>query len=142
MLFQLQKKLVELILLLSGIAHPNLVPEMKKPFYLFLILSCWFVQTASAQCEANNWYFGRYLGLGFNSGSAIPLNDGMLNTTEGVATISDAAGNLLFYTDGIKIWNRVHQVMPNGSGLFGNPSSSQSAVIVPKIGDPTRYYVF
>ncbi len=32
--------------------------------------------------------------------------------------------------------------MPNGSGLFGNISATQSAVIVPKVGDPTRYYVF
>ncbi|GAB2819940.1 PKD domain-containing protein [Ferruginibacter profundus] len=94
------------------------------------------------QKEANIWYFGNYLGMDFNSGSPVPLNDGQLHTIEGVATICDANGSLLFYTDGISIWNKVHQVMPNGTGLFGDPSSTQSAVIVPKIGDPTRYYVF
>jgi len=96
----------------------------------------------NVQKEANVWYFGNYLGLDFNSGTAVPLNDGQLATIEGVATISDGNGSLLFYTDGIKVWNKIHQVMPNGTGLFGNPSSTQSAVIVPKIGDPTRYYVF
>jgi len=96
----------------------------------------------NVQKEANIWYFGNFLGIDFNSGTAVPINDGQLNTIEGVATISNANGSLLFYTDGIKVWNKVHQVMPNGTGLFGNPSSSQSAVIVPKIGDPTRYYVF
>jgi gliding motility-associated-like protein len=96
----------------------------------------------SQQREANVWYFGRFLGLDFNSGTAVPLNDGQLNTTEGVATISDTNGSLLFYTDGIRVWNRLHQVMPNGTGLFGDPSSTQSAIIVPKIGDPTRYFIF
>ncbi len=108
-------------------------------FLFFLSLS---VLKMQAQQEANTWYFGRFLGLDFNSGSAIALNDGQLNTTEGVATISNQNGDILFYTDGIKIWNRLHQVMPNGTGLFGNVSSTQSAVIVPFINDTTRYYVF
>jgi PKD repeat protein len=110
-------------------------------FFLLLIAGK-PLQAQNVQKEANVWYFGNFLGIDFNSGTAVPLNDGQLNTIEGVATISDANGSLLFYTDGIKIWNKAHQVMPNGVGLFGNPSSSQSAVIVPKIGDPTRYYVF
>jgi gliding motility-associated-like protein len=94
------------------------------------------------QKETNIWYMGEYIGLDFNSGTAVPLNDGIIATDEGVATISDANGSLLFYTDGRTIRNKLHQLMPNGSGLFGNISATQSAVIVPKIGDPTRYYVF
>jgi gliding motility-associated-like protein len=96
----------------------------------------------NAQKEANVWYMGEYIGIDFNSGTAVPLNDGQIATDEGVATISDANGNLLFYTDGITIRNKLHQLMPNGSGLFGDKSASQSAVIVPKMGDPGRYYVF
>lgn len=96
----------------------------------------------SQQKEANIWYFGRFLGLDFNSGTAVPLNDGKTNTIEGVATISDKNGSILFYTDGITIWNKLHQVMPNGTGLFGDASSTQSAIVVPWINDPTRYYVF
>jgi gliding motility-associated-like protein len=109
---------------------------------LFFVLLCLFQNSYGQQREANVWYFGRYLGLDFNSGAPIALNDGQLNTTEGVATISNSNGSLLFYTDGITIWNKLHQVMPNGSNLFGHPSSTQSAVIVPKPGDPTRYFVF
>jgi hypothetical protein len=111
-----------------------------KHFILLLVI--FSGQQLYAQREANNWYFGEFLGLDFNSGTAVPLNNGKLNTIEGVATISNSNGNLLFYTDGIKVWNRGHQVMPNGTGLFGDPSSSQSAIIVPKIGDTTKYYVF
>ena len=115
--------------------------KLRYSFFVCCILISGII---SAQGEANIWYFGNFLGLDFNSGTAVPLNDGQINNTptEGVATISDANGNLLFYTDGVKIWNRLHQVMPNGTGLFGNLSSSQSAVIVPKINDNTRYYVF
>jgi len=55
---------------------------------------------------------------------------------------SDANGNLLFYTDGIKVWNKNHQVMANGANLLGNPSSSQSAIIVPHPGNSSLFYIF
>lgn len=94
------------------------------------------------QKETNIWYFGEYLGLDFNSGAPVPLNNGQLSTDEGVASICDATGSLLFYTDGTRVWNKLHQLMPNGIGLNGSYSSSQSGVIVPFINDPTRYYIF
>ena len=105
-------------------------------FVLILSLSCY------AQGEANIWYFGRNAGLDFNSGNPISLNDGQLSTEEGCATISNSNGNLLFYTDGITVWNKNHQIMPNGIGLLGDPSSAQSAIIVPKPNSSTIYYVF
>src|SRR5690349_19226675 len=95
-----------------------------------------------AQQEASKWYFGRFAGLDFSSGSPEVISGGQINTLEGVATISDHSGNLLFYTDGMTVWNRFHQVMSNGTGLHGHPSSTQSAVVVPVIGDATRYYIF
>lgn len=111
-----------------------------------LLVILFTAQQLHAQREANTWYFGNYMGLDFNSGTAVPLNDGKitayLGASEGVATISNANGNLLFYTNGLTVWNRFHQAMPNGTGLLGNESSTQSAVIVPKIGDSTTYYVF
>jgi len=43
------------------------------------------------------------------SQSIAPLADvdGQLNTTEGCATISDINGNLLFYTDGSTVWEKI-----------------------------------
>ena len=105
---------------------------------LFLVLSF----NAIAQKEANIWYFGRKAGLDFNSGSPVALTDGQLDTQEGCATISNADGQLLFYTDGIKVWNRNHQVMSNGTDLLGHDSSTQSATIVQKPGSSNLYYVF
>src|SRR5690606_8782588 len=96
----------------------------------------------SAQGQANNWYFGYNAGITFNTNPPSALLNGMLSTSEGSATLSDAAGNLLFYTDGILVYDRTHAQMPNGFGLLGNPSSAQSAIIVPKPGSSTNYYIF
>lgn len=95
-----------------------------------------------AQREAANWYFGQNAGLTFNSGAPLPLLDGELVSVEGSATISDPDGNLLFYTEGTTLWNKNHNVMPNGTELKGSPSGSQTALIVPNPVNPDIYYVF
>ncbi len=95
-----------------------------------------------SQGEANNWYFGSNAGITFNNGAPEALLDGQLDTFEGCSSISDSSGNLLFYSDGISVWNRNHQVMPNGSGLLGSSSSTQSGLIAPYPGNPNLYYIF
>lgn len=95
------------------------------------------------QKEASNWYFGDNAGIRFNAdGSVTELTDGQLSTIEGCTTISDANGELLFYTDGVTVWNKNHGIMPNGLGLFGDPSSTQSAIVVPQPNNPNIYYIF
>lgn len=91
---------------------------------------------------STNWYFGNTAGLTFNSGSPVALTNGSLITIEGVATISDNSGNLLFYTDGVTVYNRNHLIMTNGTGLFGDISSTQSAIIVQKPDQANIYYIF
>ena len=115
---------------------------MKKTV-LFVIFSLIGLFTYS-QNEASNWYFGKNAGISFDlsSNSIIKKTDGNLNTIEGCSSISDDNGDLLFYTDGITIWNKDHDVMTNGNGLFGDPSSTQSAIIVPKPNSQNIYYVF
>lgn len=95
-----------------------------------------------AQGQANNWYFGYNAGITFNTTPPTALINGALSTSEGSAVMSDANGALLFYTDGINVYNRNHSLMPNGTGLMGNPSSAQSAIIIPKPGSATNYYIF
>lgn len=101
-----------------------------------------FVSSVFAQHEGDIWYFGKNYGLDFRSGDPILLKDGAMKTDEGCASISDAKGNLLFYTDGVKVWNRKHEVMPNGDGLAGHISATQSAVIIPKPKSRSTYYIF
>jgi hypothetical protein len=98
---------------------------------------------ASAQRQWNTWYFGFGAGLEFVDGVPRAITGGRTATLEGTAAISDrATGALLFYTDGVSVWNREHAVMPNGVDLHGNLSSAQSALIVPDPGDVGRYYIF
>lgn len=97
---------------------------------------------AFAQKETNFWYFGAYAGLSFDSGTPVAVTDGILSTNEGCATISDADGQLLFYTSGNRVFNRNHVQMPNGFGLAGDASSTQAAVIAPLPGSTTTYYIF
>jgi len=109
---------------------------------LIFSLTLLFSSFTFAQKEAAIWYFGGGAGLDFNSGSPVPLLNGMLHTNEGCATISDKDGNLLFYTDGKIVYDKTHQNMPNGYGLLGHSSSTQSAIIVPKPKNPYIYYIF
>src|SRR5262249_16838704 len=79
-----------------------------------------------AKKEANIWYFGNYAGLDFNSGAPVVLNNSAMTSFEGCGSIADTSGSLLFYTDGITVWNKNQEVMDNGTGLDGNLSSTQS----------------
>ena len=83
---------------------------MKK--YTLLIL-LFFALKSFSQKEANIWYFGENAGLDFNTTPPTALTNGMLDTFEGCSSFSDADGNLLFYSDGIKVFNKNHDLMSN-----------------------------
>lgn len=126
-----------------------------RPYLLTLVLFT-IPYFAFSQAEANFWYFGNNLGLDFSSGEPIQIFDGALESFEGCATVSDAAGNLLFYTNGGgrpeapdliyppgSIWNRNHEVMYDMQGVEGGGFSSyQSSIIVPKPNECNVYYLF
>src|SRR5688572_29220719 len=103
---------------------------MAKHWFIlvFLLAQSWFL---GAQ-RNNIWYFGRKAGLNFNQPSATPLHNSAMTADEGSSTICDGNGNLLFYTNGVTIYNRNHQVMLNGDGLLGHLSTMQSGLIVPR----------
>ena len=108
-----------------------------------------------AQKEGNVWHFGDGKALNFNSGAPVVTTPSAMQTFEGCASISDANGNLLFYTNGGgrdpqasgqssgKIWNRNHAVMYDMDFTQGGGfSAAQSSVIIPKPGNPGTYYLF
>lgn len=110
---------------------------------VFAFAICLFISPVLiAQLQGNNWYFGNRAAITFNTDPPTSIAGSVMNAWEGVATISDDTGQLLFYTNGINIWDQNNVQMPNGFGLNGDPSSAQSGVIVPKPGDPNIYYVF
>lgn len=112
---------------------------MTKLLHAFIFIC--ITQNCFAQKENNQWCFGSLSGLDFNSGSPVATTS-QVNTTEGSSSIADASGNLLFYSDGITVWNKNHLPMPNGMGLNGGVSSTQSALIVAQPQTPNIYYVF
>ncbi len=95
--------------------------------------------------EANIWYFGWGAGIDFNQGTpptALTNSQMYIMTSDisGSASISDSTGNLLFYSDGVHIWNKEHQYMQNGQWIGHN--STQGAMIVPMQGNNHLYYFF
>lgn len=112
----------------------------KTTLLLVVLLVC--SAFAKAQLESSQWFFGDKAGTDFRSGNPSATSNGAMSTGEGCATLSDAAGNLLFYTDGSTVYNRNHAVMLNGSGLKGNSSSTSSAVAVPLPDSDTQFYIF
>lgn len=110
--------------------------------HLFLAAFVFCALISSSQNEAKKWYFGYLAGLDFMTSPPTALTNGSVNTTEGCASIADASGNIIFYTDGITVYDKNHNVMANGTGLFGDGSSTQSGVIVKQPGNANIYYVF
>ncbi len=112
-----------------------------KPLLLLIFITISLSVPSKAQHQNNYWCFGSSAGLNFNTTPPSPITSSIF-TFEGCATISDPGGKLLFYTDGRKIWDRKHMVMPNGTGLMGGFSSTQSALIVPLPNSVSKYYIF
>ncbi|MEN8815368.1 MAG: T9SS type B sorting domain-containing protein [Nonlabens sp.] len=94
-----------------------------------------------AQLEAAWWFFGTNASVDFNSGAPVAAPAGQLDTIEGCSSISDPCGVLQMYSDGSRVWDRNGNIMPNGNGLQGNQSSSQSAIIIPDLGNADRYFL-
>jgi gliding motility-associated-like protein len=113
---------------------------MKKlPLISVLLILPFFLQ---AQKQNSIWYFGNGAGTNFNTTPPSSLTDGALNAAEGCASVSDDNGNLLFYTDGMTVFNKQHQVMAGGTGLSGHKSSTQGVVIVPWPGRTNLFLIF
>ncbi len=115
--------------------------------YIFLLLiGTAFIQVAFSQNQNNQWRFGSNGAIDFNTLPPTSPTGSVMQASEGSASIADRqTGALLFYTDGVTIWNANNQPMPNGTGLFGGTpnflSSTTAAVIIPKPAAPTIYYV-
>jgi hypothetical protein len=113
---------------------------MRRLRIYFLVLIS--LTTLSAQNEASKWYFGVNAGLDFMTSSPSILTNGQMTAGEGSTAIADAAGNLLFYSDGGTIWNSAHVPMANGTGLTGSSAATQSGIIVKQPGNSNIYFIF
>ncbi len=91
--------------------------------------------------EGETWCFYSSIKLQFHAGSvtqsALPP---VLPFGKGCASISDAEGNLLLFTDGMKLWDKNANLLSNT--LEGDLGSSQSSLLVPKPLANKQYYIF
>ena len=101
------------------------------------------VTTYGDQSQRNNqWYFGERAGIDFNNGASAITDDNLMSSPIPASSVSDANGELLFYTNGESVWNQEHNLMINGNDIGGDTLSVQGAMIVPVPGDSTIFYIF
>ncbi len=135
---------------------------MKKLQCLLSFLCLLMVATLEAQVQqANNWHFGDKLSVSFATGTPVLNPPSEMEAFEGIVAMSDANGQLLFYTNGggrpfsegqpIElqespgiIWNRNHEVMYDMRGAEGGGfSARQSCIAMPDpAGEAGVYYLF
>lgn len=108
-----------------------------KLWIIFLFFPL-FIYAQGEQCI---WQVGQNTAIDFTQDVASATAGGMMRALGGGATMSDAFGHLLMYTDGVTVWNKNHQVMSQGTGLMGNPNTSQTVMIIPRPLHRHRYYI-
>lgn len=132
-------------LALKDFSYSNLRrPKAVLFFILFMLFFC-MGHSGFAQAQNNNWVFGLNARVNFNTPTPNGLLSSQMSSNEQCASVSHpTTGNLLFYTDGIKVWNANHIGMPNGNNLQGGPftSGSQGVMIVPFPENTNKYYIF
>lgn len=77
-----------------------------------------------------------------NGVPSAPMASPIQNDSECSSSIADIDGNLLLSSDGQNVWDRNNNLMPNGTGLLGHMSSTQTVLITPHPGNVNQYFVF
>ncbi|MNU54423.1 hypothetical protein D3C71_434800 [compost metagenome] len=128
---------------------PSVIMNKLYTLLLLCLLSCCH-PLLYAQGENNNWHFGKKQSINFNVSPPLQQESNMMSYEAAVA-VSNAQGQLQFYTIGSRIWNRNGAEMPNSNGLLGNGptiggqpagSSAYGAQVIKHPGNPNRYFVF
>jgi gliding motility-associated-like protein len=111
-----------------------------------------------AQLEGDTWTFNFTNYVRFNKATnpvidtfPYPNPSGFL-LGRGASTMSDKNGNLLFYTDGLLIFNRLFNTVPSVKGTIANPALngsltsfgnlSQTVLTIPYPGNDSLYIIF
>jgi gliding motility-associated-like protein len=104
-----------------------------------------------------HWYFGDYCSLDFSTGTPVKTTTAFTNNTihseyaypgqvlpfiSGTISLCDSSGNLLFYSNGINIWNSSHKKI-SSSSIFGvsDINASTGICYVPFPGQPNKYFI-
>jgi len=92
---------------------------MRQHYFLLLLLLLYLPVHAQYNLPQNKvWVMGKHVGLDFNgSGNPLPIVTALDSALEGgSASVCDAQGQLLFYTNSRNVWTVAGAVMPHGTG--------------------------
>jgi len=113
-----------------------------KKVLLFLSLCLLLTLNTFSQHRADNWVFNVF-GLKFNDDKVEVLDYYVTDYSRAMGAISDFDGNLLFYSDGITIFDKNKNIMGNGYDICQNGSEAvHQCIIIPKPYSDSLYYVF
>lgn len=109
---------------------------------LSALIGLFAYQFSFAQKYANNWLSGNF-GLVFGDNVTI-RKDFVSADVRGAGIISNADGQLLFYTNGLEVRNKKHEIMPHGDSILLKPATTsvQESLIVPQPSSGSLYYIF
>ena len=106
-------------------------------FSTIYVTACTPIQNA-----CTNWVFGSHTAVSFASGVPVAFAGTQGAGMEAATTMSDASGNLLFYSDGDRVLDAANAVMPNGTGILAGGSSHNGVIAVRRPGSSSQYFLF
>lgn len=119
---------------------------MRKKIIIFSFILFIYFNPLFSQREDHTWYFGttnKGLFFDFNTNAVNVTSDHQPMNDAGCGVAADTAtGDILFYSDGTKIWDAGHQVMPNGNNLLGHIHTVQQGHPCYYPDHPNQYFVF
>jgi gliding motility-associated-like protein len=124
----------------AHITHILIKPSKSTVYLIFFFL----LNNKILAQRANNWYFPVKKSLTFNTTPPSLIGNSQ-SFFSGAASISDNNGQLLFYSDARRVFNKNHQVMPNGDNIKGASSfivGIDQALIIPHPGFQNLYFLF
>lgn len=114
-------------------------PRMMR-YLPFLIASVLLSTHARAQTYGMVWQFGYNIGIDFHACQPDVITGGNQGF-EGCSAVSGPSGDLLFYTNGQKVWNRNHVQMPNGVLPIANSGSLSQVIIVQQPASANLFHI-
>ena len=122
---------------------PSYSPAVLPSYLLTVFLAIFLSSSLFAQHEADNWIFDGGAGLNFTTGDPIPLLINAPSEFHSGTVMSDTLGNIIFYFNGDRVYNRNDQVMLNGDGMLPDHSGDcQGSIAFPKPNSDIQYYIF
>ncbi len=118
------------------------------------VLGC---EVDSSLLNRSHWFFGNFCSVDFSEGTALQTLTALDNNSmqaelaypeqpmaygNAVVSVSDSSGDLLFYSNGVSVWNKKHQKISRAS-LFGKSdiNAATGFSYVPYPGQKDKYFL-